>query len=88
MENTDSKIINLIKDILNSELLKEKYNSVNKDIFIIIEKIIDQNPTFFIFIEEILLEFVVLAFVILALIVLIVIVLAKEAAPVLLVVNT
>lgn len=58
MENIDSKIINLIKNILNSESLKEKYNSVNKDIFIIIEKIIDQNPDFFIFIEEILLELV------------------------------
>ena len=58
MENIDSKIINLIKNILNSESLKEKYNSVNKDIFIIIQKIIDQNPDFFIFIEEILLELV------------------------------
>lgn len=58
MENNDSKIINLIKNILNSESLKEKYNDVNKDIFIIIQKIIDQNPDFFIFIEEILLELV------------------------------
>jgi hypothetical protein len=59
MENTtDSKIINLIKNILKSESLKEKYNNVNKDIFIIIEKIIDKNPTFFIFVEEILLELV------------------------------
>jgi len=58
MENTDSKIINLIKEILKSESLKEKYNNVNKDIFIIIQKIIDQNPNFFIFLEEILLELV------------------------------
>jgi len=59
MENTiDSKIINLIKNILKYEALKEKYNNVNKDIFIIIEKIIDKNPTFFILVEEILLELV------------------------------
>ena len=58
MENSDSKIINLIKEILKCESLKEKYNNINKDIFIIIEKIIEQNPNFFIFLEEILLELV------------------------------
>lgn len=57
--NNSSNLINKIKEILNSELLKEKYENINKDIFIIIEKIIDKNPDFFILIEEMLLELVV-----------------------------
>ena len=57
--NNSSDLINKIKEILNSELLKEKYNNTNKDIFIILEKMIDKNPNFFILIEKILLELVV-----------------------------
>ena len=57
--NNSSNLINKIKEILNSESLKEKYENINKDIFIIIEKIIDKNPDFFILIEEMLLELVV-----------------------------
>lgn len=57
--NNSSNLINKIKEILNSESLKEKYENTNKDIFIIIEKIIDKNPNFFILIEEMLLELVV-----------------------------
>ena len=57
--NNSSNLITKIKEILNSESLKEKYKNTNKDIFIIIEKIIDKNPNFFILIEEMLLELVV-----------------------------
>jgi hypothetical protein len=57
--NNSSNLINKIKEILNSESLKEKYENTNKNIFIIIEKIIDKNPDFFILIEEMLLELVV-----------------------------
>lgn len=55
---TESKIIQLIKDILESESLKEKYKIINKDVFLIISNIIDKNPEFFILIEEVLLELV------------------------------
>lgn len=55
---TESKIIQLIKDILESESLKEKYKIINKDVFLIISNIIDKNPDFFILIEEVLLELV------------------------------
>jgi hypothetical protein len=61
MNNSNSNkrsIIDLIKDIINSESLKEKYNIINKDIFIIITNIIDKNPDFFILIEKVLLELV------------------------------
>jgi hypothetical protein len=61
MENIvkdECNIVKSIKEIINSELLKDKYKDINKDVFIIIENIIEQNPDFFILIEEILLEIV------------------------------